>query len=191
MFQEAGAFALAMGITSGYPVGAKVAKDLYNNKLCTKIEAERLLSFTNSSGPLFIIGAIGTGMFLDSKIGLLLFITHFLSSITVGIIFRNYKKTVTTLNIIPQVSIKSKSYDTLKLQNLGKFMGNAIQNSISTLLMILGYMIFFAVLSNILSNTGISNLFNFIIEYILNIFNISIDLSSGIFARNIRNNKWN
>ena len=70
-------------------------------------------------------------------------------------------------------------------------MGNAIQNSISTLLMILGYMIFFAVLSNILSNTGISNLFNFIIEYILNIFNISIDLSSGIFARNIRNNKWN
>ena len=63
MFQEAGAFALAMGITSGYPVGAKVAKDLYNNKLCTKIEAERLLSFTNSSGPLFIIGTVGISMF--------------------------------------------------------------------------------------------------------------------------------
>ena len=180
-----------MGITSGYPVGAKVAKDLYKDDLLTKVEAERLISFTNSSGPLFIIGAIGTGMFLDSKIGLLLFITHFLASITVGIIFRNYKKSNSTLNIIPQVSIKSKSYDTLKLQNLGKFMGSAIQNSISTLLMILGYMVFFAVLSNILATTGISNLFNFVIEYILNIFNISIDLSSGIFARNTRNNKWN
>lgn len=142
-----------MGITSGYPVGAKVAKDLYKDKLCTKTEAERLIAFTNSSGPLFIIGAVGTGMFLDPKIGLLLFITHFIASITVGIIFRNYKKSKTTSNIIPQVSIKSKSYETLKLQNLGKLMGIAIQNSTTTLLMILGYMVFFAVLSNILANT--------------------------------------
>lgn len=70
-------------------------------------------------------------------------------------------------------------------------MGNAMQNSISTLLMILGYMVFFAVLSNILTNTGISNIFCCVIEYILNIFNLSIDLSNGIFSRNIRNNKWN
>ena len=62
-------------------------------------------------------------MFLDAKIGLLLFITHFLASITVGIIFRNYKKSNKTLNIIPQVSIKSKSYATLKLQNLRKIYG--------------------------------------------------------------------
>ena len=53
-----GAFALAMGITSGYPVGTKVAKDLYKDGLCSKIEAERLIAFTNSSGPLFIIGAV-------------------------------------------------------------------------------------------------------------------------------------
>ena len=72
--------------------GAKVSKDLYNSGLCSKIEAERLIAFTNSSGPLFIIGAVGTGMFLDAKIGLLLFITHFFASITVGLIFKNYKK---------------------------------------------------------------------------------------------------
>lgn len=59
MYLGSGAFALAMGITSGYPVGAKVASDLYKDKLCSKIEAERLISFTNSSGPLFVIGAIG------------------------------------------------------------------------------------------------------------------------------------
>lgn len=54
-----GAFALAMGITSGYPVGAKVASDLYKDNQCSKVEAERLIAFTNSSGPLFIIGALG------------------------------------------------------------------------------------------------------------------------------------
>ena len=92
MFPVHGAFALAMGITSGYPVGAKVASDLYIKNLCTKTEAERLLAFTNSSGPLFIIGAVGTGMFFDSKVGLLLFLTHFLASISVGILFRFYKR---------------------------------------------------------------------------------------------------
>ena len=129
-------------------------------------------------------------MFLDPKIGLLLFITHFLASITVGIIFRNYKKSIKSLNIIPQVSIKSKSYEILRLKNLGKVMGSSIQNSISTLLMILGYMVFFAVLSNILNNTGIASIFTNLIENILNIFSISKDLSNGIFSRNIRNNKW-
>lgn len=81
-----GALALCMGMASGYPVGAKVASELYAHNECSKIEAERLIAFTNSSGPMFIIGAVGTGMFGDEKIGLLLLITHFLASITV----RNY-----------------------------------------------------------------------------------------------------
>ena len=120
-------------------------------------------------------------MFLDAKIGLLLFITHFLASITVGLIFKNYMKSSKTSNIIPQVSIKSKTYENINLQNLGKHMGNAIQNSISTLFMILGYMVFFSVFSNILSNVGIKTFFCNIIKIFLNILNISFDLSNGIF----------
>ena len=145
-----------MGITSGYPVGAKVASDLYKDKLCTKEEAERLVAFTNSSGPLFIIGAIGIGMFNDEKIGLLLFLTHFIASLTVGILFRFYKKN-STKSIITQVSINSNS---IKLSNLGSAMSEAIQKSISTLLLIGGYIVFFAVLSEILSITILKNLQN-------------------------------
>ena len=59
MFLGIGAFALTIGITSGYPVGAKVTSDLYKDNNCTKEEAERLIAFTNSSGPLFIISAVG------------------------------------------------------------------------------------------------------------------------------------
>ena len=119
-------------------------------------------------------------MFLDAKIGLLLFITHFLASITVGLIFKNYMKSSKTSNIIPQVSIKSKTYENINLQNLGKHMGNAIQNSISTLFMILGYMVFFSVFSNILSNVGIKTFFCNIIKIFLNILNISFDLSNAL-----------
>ena len=77
-----------MGISLGYPVGAKIVSTLRMENSCTKTEAERLLAFTNTSGPLFIIGSIGVGMFGNNKIGILLLITHFVSSIIVGILFR-------------------------------------------------------------------------------------------------------
>ena len=86
-----GSFALIMGIISGYPTGAKIATKFREDNICSKIECERLLSFTNNSGPLFIIGSVGISMFGSTSIGLLLFITHLLASITVGIIFRFWK----------------------------------------------------------------------------------------------------
>lgn len=86
-----GGFAFIMGIISGYPIGAKIACEFRKNNICTKEECERLLSFTNNSGPLFIIGTVGISMFQNTTIGILLFITHLLACLTVGIIFRFWK----------------------------------------------------------------------------------------------------
>lgn len=44
-----GAFALIMGIISGYPVGAKIACNFRTSNVLEKVECERLLSFTNNS----------------------------------------------------------------------------------------------------------------------------------------------
>ena len=63
-----GAYPLLMGIISGYPVGAKIVTNLRNNGTCTKEEAERLLTFTNNSGPLFIIGTVGISLFKSTSI---------------------------------------------------------------------------------------------------------------------------
>lgn len=86
-----GSFAFIMGIISGYPIGAKIACNFRKKNILNKIECERLLSFTNNSGPLFIIGTVGISMFGSSTIGFLLLITHILASLTVGFIFRFWK----------------------------------------------------------------------------------------------------
>lgn len=52
------AFAFIMGILSGYPIGAKIVSNFYENNICSRAEAERLIAFTNNSGPLFIIGTV-------------------------------------------------------------------------------------------------------------------------------------
>ena len=84
------AAAVAQGFIGGYPVGAKTALQLYQQGLCSKTEAERLLSFCNNSGPAFILGVVGAGVFGDSRVGLLLYLTHALASLLVGLLFRFY-----------------------------------------------------------------------------------------------------
>lgn len=93
MFLDAGAYAMLMGIISGYPIGAKIVTNFRENGMCSKEECERLLAFTNNSGPLFIIGSVGISMFYNSLIGILLFITHLLACLTVGFVFRFWKRT--------------------------------------------------------------------------------------------------
>lgn len=82
---------LALGFVGGYPVGARAALTLYEEGQCTKTECERLLAFCNNSGPAFILGVVGAGVFGDSRVGLLLCLVHALASLCVGLVFRFYR----------------------------------------------------------------------------------------------------
>lgn len=83
--------ALALGFVGGYPVGARTALQLYQKGMCTKTEAERLLAFCNNSGPAFILGVVGAGVFASSKVGVLLYLAHAAASVCVGLVFRFYE----------------------------------------------------------------------------------------------------
>lgn len=93
LFRVPGACAPAfvLGFVGGYPVGARTALQLYQKGMCTKTEAERLLSFCNNSGPAFVLGVVGAGVFSSSVVGLLLYLAHAVASICVGLLFRFYK----------------------------------------------------------------------------------------------------
>ena len=84
------ASAFALGFIGGYPVGAKTAISLYQNGMCTRTEAQRLLAFCNNSGPAFILGVVGAGVFASSRVGVLLCLAHALASVCVGVLFRFY-----------------------------------------------------------------------------------------------------
>lgn len=93
------AYAFIIGLISGYPTGGKIVANLREQGLCTKDEGDRMLSFTNNSGPLFIISFVGVSLFGDTKTGILLLCTHILASITVGIILGKLSaKKVTSAN---------------------------------------------------------------------------------------------
>lgn len=168
-----GSFALIMGVISGYPIGAKIASKFRQDGICSKEECERLLSFTNNSGPLFIIGTVGISMYGNSTIGLLLFITHIMACITVGIIFRFWKfnSSYSFTRKKPASSVYSYNKN-VNLSNLGEIIGNSITNSISTIMMIGGFVVLFSVIISILKASNILSLLAFITTPILNILQI-------------------
>ncbi|MBR1676681.1 MAG: hypothetical protein IJ706_05155 [Clostridia bacterium] len=81
------AYAFIMSVMSGYPVGAKIICDLRQNGIIDKAEATRASTFCSTSGPLFIIGAVGVGMFGDKSVGYTIFLSHVLAALCTGVIF--------------------------------------------------------------------------------------------------------
>ena len=178
-----GAYALIMGIIAGYPTGAKIINTFRKENICTKEEGERLLSFTNNSGPLFIVGTIGVSLFSDTRTGILLFITHLAASLTVGFLFRfwKYKRTgsitsTKTHEICPPIR-KNATFS-----NLGEIMANSIMSSINTIVLIGGFVMLFSVIVNILNQSYILNIIGNILSPIFHIFNIPPEYFSGIIT---------
>ena len=186
-----GAFALIMGIISGYPVGAKIVANLKEQKVCSDVECERLLAFTNNSGPLFIIGTVGIGLFYDVKIGMLLFICHILACLSVGFVFRwwHIKQETPVLGHNKKFRLSSKillprSYEsyneTVYFSNLGEILSKSIINAINSVVTIGGFVVLFSVIVSILQNSHILYVINKLLEPLFNLLGIPNLYCDGI-----------
>lgn len=177
-----GAFAFIMGIISGYPVGAKIAANFRKNSILTKEECERLLSFTNNSGPLFIIGTVGILMFRSTTIGIMLFITHLLASISVGIIFRFWKANKSsTLEINSNTSYKINNKK-VTFSNLGEVLAESITSSISTIFLIGGFVVIFSSVISILKASGTLNILSSLFSPLFHTLNIDTSFIAPLFS---------
>lgn len=187
-----GGFVMAMGMASGFPAGAKLTARMRQEGQLTRIEAERLVSFTNSSNPLFMFGAVSVGFFQNPKLGAILALSHYLGNIFVGLIMRFYggsegtrgtdKRKIFNLrsafSVLHQTRLKEK-------RPIGKLLGDAVTSSIQTLLMIGGFIILFSVLNKLLYLLHITSFFAKIIGILLSSLSfpksMSIPLISGLF----------
>lgn len=174
-----GAYAFVMGIISGYPVGAKIVTKFLNDGLCTKAEAERLLAFTNNSGPLFILGTVGISMFGNTEIGLLLFITHLISCVLVGFVFRFWKyKDKEKISS----SYKITSSNSVCFSNLGEILSSSIMNSVHTIVIIGGFVILFSVIISILNHCKFFEMMTLLLTPLFRTLNISPSFIQAIFS---------
>ena len=137
-----GATVFLLGIISGYPVGAKSAVDFYKSGLISKSECLRLLAFCNNSGPLFILGVIGVSLLGNEKMGHILYLSHILSALLVGLLFRFYN--------YGEDSVSESSISVFSVKHFGTIIGESVTEAVETVLKISGFVILFSVVSQAL-----------------------------------------
>lgn len=79
-----------MSIITGYPVGAKMVSECYENGSLTQNEAARTLAFCSNSGPMFILGSVAIGMFNNFKMGIIIYLSHIFGALLNGFVYKNY-----------------------------------------------------------------------------------------------------
>lgn len=166
----AGAFVLSMGLAAGYPMDAVITGKFRRLGLCTRVEGERLLAFTNTADPLFIFGAVAVGMFRRPGLGVLLAAAHYLAAFTVGLLFRFYARRdperrpgdadapAPEGDRSPRLRRAYAALARARREDgrpLGRLLGDAVLDSMRTLALICGFIVLFSVLVRLLDVTGL------------------------------------
>ncbi|MEC9487972.1 MAG: sporulation integral membrane protein YlbJ [Halanaerobium sp.] len=180
-----GAFAMAMGLASGYPIGAKITGNLRRKELCSRVEGERLVSFTNTADPLFMVGAVAVGMFGNPRLGIVLALAHYISTLIVGVVLRFYRggeeqekfvKEKNNQGIFRLAFANMMSARKEDGRAFGELIGNAITDSINTLLLIGGFIMLFSVITQVISSLGLLSFLATVLGAPLHFFKISPEI---------------
>ena len=158
-----------MSILCGYPVGARLIGELYKEDIITPKQAKNMTALCSTSGPVFVIGTVGAILFKNTKLGVLIFISHIISSLITGYVF-NIKKEKDTLEEI-------KKPQKTKTENV---LSSSVTSTIFSILTVAVYISVFYMFIDMAYDLKILGGISYIFEKIFKIINID-----PIFARGI------
>ena len=140
---------LILSMVSGFPSNGRNTHNLYNKGKISKEEASYILMYTHFSSPVFILTTCSLIYLRSEKLGIILLLSHYLSNIIIGILFRN----------INNPSLDNFTIKEHKSQNFTINLIKSIRSSIDSLLLILGILTVFLIISSLIINIIHSNLY--------------------------------
>lgn len=133
--------AFIIGISGGYPVGASFIAEARKRGEISRDAASRLLIYCNNSGPAFIIGAVGTGVFNSAAAGITLYAAHIASAIIYGKLL--HADDCSNGQILP----KPKAFSAALV--------DAVKKSVSAMINVCGFVLTFSVFLSIINSRGL------------------------------------
>ncbi len=140
----AGASAFLLGITGGYPLGAATVAQLRRDGALTREEGERALAFCNNSGPAFLIGAAGSGVFHSRGAGLLLYGVHVLAAVLVGMLLAPRARPA-----------RRAARAQIAVADFSTALPEAVRASVEAVLTVCGFVVTFSVVTGLLDAFGV------------------------------------
>lgn len=126
---------------AGYPTGAKLICEKFENNQITNQQAKKMMSFCSVSGPMFMLGTVGIMMLSSYKAGVVVLISNIVASLLNGIIYRGKKE---------QVFNRSQIITTKKID-----FADSVYDSLIAILMVGAYVVFSFLIIEIFNTLGI------------------------------------
>ncbi len=145
-----------IGLLAGFPAATDCVCYLVRSGEITKHEAERCLAFTNNPGIVFVIGAVGSGLFGSFSVGLYLWGIQTLSAVLIAFLFT-----------VPYEATLLKEKPASAPIKLKESFPKAITSSVSAILNICGFVVFFRVLIAVLTEAVPLTVFKIVLSGLL------------------------
>lgn len=157
---------IILSMIGGFPVGIKMANDLYMQGQITNEQAQRLCLFCMNGGPAFVITTVGLSMLGSMKAGIIIYVSLCISAFVSGVIssFVADKK---------DFSKNEKSDISLPLSSLSV----AISDSMQSIITICAWVILFSSATSCLKSVGLSEKAYLVVCSLLEVTNGCILLS--------------
>lgn len=172
-----GLFVFTMSVLAGYPMGARIIGDMMRKGEIDLYTARRLISFCSTSGPTFLLGAVGSGMLGSHKAGIVIALSHYAGALATGAVFCG------ALNFLPLCGnkanrMKHKSgknsaaksthihsrqtrYENFRTsqQDVFTLLTDSILGALKSLGIVLAYIVMFMFITDLVQFSGILNIF--------------------------------
>ena len=160
-FLPQGIFVFSMSVLSGYPMGARLIGEMVRGGEMDTCKARRLIAFSSTSGPAFILGTVGIAMLGSTKAGIAAALAHYAGAVATGLIFSaictlSEKKAVYMKQSVSDKKCRCKSEKEKNGEILVLFT-DAILGALKSLGIILAYIVIFMFITDIIQFSGILN----------------------------------
>ena len=146
---SAGATVL-IGLTGGYPSGARGIKALLDSGEITQKQARRMLCFTVGAGPAFVISVTGAGLLGSVQTGIILFISQLSAALVLGILVGLFAKG-------EEAPAEARGGAPSASMPVSSALVESVSDGASSMISMCSFVILFSALLVILDQSGISS----------------------------------
>lgn len=165
-----GVLAFILGNICGFPIGAHISTELFENGDIGEDEYKRLLPISTNPSLAFVISGVGMGIRGSFADGIKLYISMVLATIISSII---WKSEMSALNF----------YDK---SNKSEFsLVDSIKGAMNSLIYVFAYIFFFSIVINVIFSFGFSAHITALISTFLEVGNACSNIYLGIFSHSI------
>ncbi|MDD4839452.1 MAG: hypothetical protein PHE93_02105 [Clostridia bacterium] len=150
------AYVFTMSILSGYPIGAKLTSDFHTNNMLSSADAKKCAAFCSTSNPIFILGTVGSIMFNDVMVGVVILLAHYLSALLNGLLYRGRKRDISQTNSNPVL-----------IDNCNNILSESIISATNSILIVGGFICVFTIFLNALTNVGVISFISSALSFVL------------------------